>query len=246
MKTIHYVIPVLGLLTLATLPATAQEIFAGTGDANGGLGDGAGISSVVVNNDANNISFTINSTQPMDAYINYMIEIQQVGQGGSGYTGFANPWGPATGISTGENALINTWSGANGATAFTYSGGWSGGAGTFFAGGVGNTYATITTPLSSLGLSAGSSFYFDVVSSFDSPGGQSAYGVLDNTGWAPESNGHYQPWDGVSYYDSATSPGTTFGTVASEYSVVPEPTTCVLMGMGTLAMIRRSLKKIKN
>ena len=76
MKTIHYVIPVLGLLTLATLPATAQEIFAGTGDANGGLGDGAGISSVVVNNDANNISFTINSTQPMDAYINYMIDIQ--------------------------------------------------------------------------------------------------------------------------------------------------------------------------
>ncbi len=241
------IISVVTLLTVATLPVMAQETYTGTGDANGGLGDGAGIGSVVVNNDANNISFTINSTQPMDAYINYAIEIQQVGLGGSGYTGFAPPWGLAVGISSGENALINTWTGASGATAFMYSGGsWNGGAGgSYAAGGLGDTYATITTPLSSLGLSPGSSFYFDVVSSFDSPGGQSAYGVLDNTGWAPESDNSYKPWLGGNYYDSATSPGTTFGTAASEYTVVPEPTTCVLMGLGALGMIRRSLKQIQ-
>ena len=251
MKTLPCIIPVLTLLALATLPATAQDIYTqtytGTGDANGGLGDGAGISSVVVGNDASgDIDFTINSTQPMDAYINYAIEIQQVGAP-TGYTGFAPPWGLAVGISTGENALINTWTGAGGATAFIYSGGsWNGGAGgSYTAGGLGNTYATFTTTLSSLGLSPGSSFYFDVVSSFDAPGGQSAYGVLDNTGWAPESDNSYKPWLGDNYYDSATSPGSTFGSAATEYTVeaVPEPATCVLMGLGALGMIRWSLRR---
>ncbi|MGD0812399.1 MAG: PEP-CTERM sorting domain-containing protein [Verrucomicrobiota bacterium] len=257
MKTSHYIIPVLILLPLATLPVTAQDIYSqsyiGTGTADGGGSGGTGISSVVVGNDASgDISFTINSSQPESAYVNYMIEIQQVGVGASGYTGFANPWGPSVGISSGMNALINTWTGGTGATAFAYSGGWSGGVGTAFAGGVGTTSATITTTLANLGLAPGGSFYFDVVSSFDTPGGQSAYGALDNPGGYPaESDNNYTPWNGTSYYDSVPGPSnggnSIFGTAASEYTVaVPEPATCVLMGMGALAMIRRSLKKIKN
>jgi hypothetical protein len=257
----NYIIPVLTVLALATLPAAAQDIYTqtytGTGFADGGLGDGAGISSVVVGNDASgDIDFTINSTQPMDAYINYAIEIQQIGAP-TGYTGFAPPWGLSIGISSGINALINTWTGASGATAFIYSGGWNGGAGgSYTAGGLGNTYATFTTTLSSLGLSPGSSFYFDVISSFDSnPGGQSAYSALDNlNGYPAESDSSWSPWKGggANYYDSV--PGVSnggnsdFGSAATEYTVasaVPEPTTCVLMGMGALAMIRRSLKQIK-
>jgi hypothetical protein len=243
MKTLPIIIPVLTLLTLATSPVTAQQTYIGTGDVNGGAaGDGGAISSVVVNNDANNIDFTINSTAAQASWIFFGIEIQQVGQGGSGYTGFANPWGPAIGISTGENALINTY--GTGATPLMYSGGnWVQGSGMpYAAGGTGNTFATITLPLSSLGLSVGSSFYFDVVSTYVNPSGQSAYGVLDNTGWAPESDNSYKPWLGGNHYDSATSAGSIFGTAATEYTVVPEPATCVLLGLGALGM----MKRIKN
>ena len=119
--------------------------------------DGAGFNSVVVNNDASTISFTMNSTQPQASYIFYAIELQIIRQAGSGYTGFANPFGPAVGISSGENALIDTF--GTGATPYIYSGGWvAGSAVSYAAGGTGTTSTTITVPLTSLGLSAGSQF----------------------------------------------------------------------------------------
>ena len=245
MKTKTAFISALTLSMLAALPAAAQSIYAGSGVADGGgPADGAAFSSVVVNNSASTINFTINSTQPMASYIFYSIEIQQVGQGANGYAGFANPWDPAVGISTGENALINTY--GSGATPIMYSGGnWvSGSSVNYDAGGTGSTLASITVPLSSLGLSAGNSFYFDVVSSYTNPGGQAAYGALDNTGYIPESDNNYAPWNGTSYYDSATSPNSFFGTAASEYTVqaVPEPSTLALIGLGALGMLRRSLR----
>ncbi|MGO8836750.1 MAG: PEP-CTERM sorting domain-containing protein [Limisphaerales bacterium] len=240
MKTIISISSVLAALTLAALPANAQVTYYGTGNANGtGAADGAGISSVVVNNDASTISFTINSTQPMASWIFYAIEIQNIG-GPVGDTGLINPWGEHVGISTGENALINTW--GSGATPGIYSGGsWTMGSGvSYVAGGTGSTFATITLPLSSLGLSLGSSFYFDVVSSYASPGGQSAYGALDNTGWPAESDSSWQPWLGSNYYDSATDPaGTIFGTSATEYTIVavPEPATLALLGGGAILLM---------
>ena len=119
----------------------------------------------------------------------------------------------------------------------------------YTAGGAGNTFATFAVPLSSLGLSVGSSFYFDVVSSYNSwanGGPQGAYSALDNPGY-PEMTDHtWTPWDGgTGSYDSATAPNSTFGTAATEYTVeaVPEPATCVLMGLGALGMIRRSLRR---
>jgi hypothetical protein len=246
------IISVMTLLAAAALPAMAQETYTGTGDADGTTADGNGFSSVVVNNDANNINFTINTTQPMASWIFYAIEIQQLGQGGSGSTALLSPygsWGPIVGISSGENAVIDTF--GTYATPYTYNSGWSAGSSvSYTAGGTGNTFASITVPLSSLGLSAGSSFYFDVVSSYTSwanGGPQGAYGALDNYGWPKMTDGTWTPWDGgTGSYDSATSPGSFFGTAATEYTcIVPEPATCVLMGMGALAMIRRSLKQIK-
>lgn len=226
---------------LAVLPAKAAT-YSGTGNVNGGGAvDGAGISSVVVNNDASSITFTINSTQPMASYIFYSVELQIVGQAGSGDTSLLNPWGEHVGISTGENALVNTW--GTGATPGTFSGGvWTMGAGaSYVAGGTGSTFATMTVPLSSLNLSVGQSFYFDVVSSYASPGGQAAYGALDNTSWPAESDGSYQPWLGSNYYDSATDAGgTKFGTAATLYTVVvPEPAASALLGMGTLIVLMR-------
>jgi hypothetical protein len=240
MKTILSITSILAALALIMLPAKAQVTYFGTGNVNGNsAADGAGISSVVVDNDASTISFTINSTQPMASYIFYAIEIQNIG-GPIGDTGLVNPWGEHVGISTGENALINTW--GTGATPGTYSGGvWTMGSGvSYVAGGTGSTFATITVPLSSLNLSVGNSFYFDVVSSYANPGGQSAYGALDNTGWPAESDSSYKPWLGSNYYDSATDAGgTIFGTSATEYTIVtvPEPATLALLSGGAILLM---------
>ena len=246
MKMLPLSATALTLLTGAALTANAQTTYPGTGDADGTTADGNAFSSVVINNTASTISFTINSTQPMASYIFYSIEIQYAGAGGSGYTGFANPWGPAVGISTGENALINTF--GTGASALTYSGGtWTQNAtGSYDTGGTGTTSATMTFSLASLGLSLGSSFNFDVVSSYTSQsngGPQAAYGALDNTGYLPESDGQYQPYDGVAYYDSATSSGSTFSGTSYTVAAVPEPGTYALMGLGSLLVAGRALRK---
>jgi hypothetical protein len=238
MKFIFQLIP--ALATLGITPAMAQTTYTGPGVADGSAAaDGGAINSVVVNNNATDISFTINSTESMDSYIFYGIELQIVGQAGSGDTGFSNPWGPQIGISTGENALINTY--GTGATPGIYNGSWDMGSGiSYVAGGTGFDYATLSVPLSSLGLSAGESFYFDVVSGYTS-GTQAAYGALDNTGYLPESDNNYEPWNGTSYYDSATSSGSDFGSPATLYTVTsaPEPGAFALIGIGSLAVIRR-------
>jgi hypothetical protein len=243
MKNVSRLNSLIAGLAFTGLPALATT-YTGTGDALASSpADGAGISSVVVNNDANNITFTINSTEAQASYIFYGIEIQIIGQAGSGYTGFVNPFGPAVGISTGENAVIDTY--GTGATPYLYNSGWVAGTSvSYAAGGTGNTFATITVPQSSLGLTAGDSFYFDVVSTYTAQangGPQAAYGALDNTGYLPESDGNYQPYNGTSHYDSATSAGTTFGTAATEFTVqaVPEPGICALVGLGALGLMRR-------
>src|SRR5580658_4492779 len=176
------------------------------------VNDGAGISSVVVNNNSSSITFTINSSVAQASYIFYAIELQIVGQAGSGYTGFNNPFGPVVGISSGENAVIDTY--GTGATPYLYNSGWVAGSSvSYSAGGTGQTYATITVPLSSLGLALGNSFLFDVVSTYTSysdGGPQAAYGALDSTGYPAEANGSYNPYSNNTVYDSATDANSTF------------------------------------
>jgi hypothetical protein len=249
MKTITLML--LALTTLAISSARAQVTYTGTGNSLGSSpADGAAITSVVVNNDANNITFTINTTATQASYIFYSIELQIVGQAGNGSTSLVNPWGEHVGASTGLNALINTYS-DSGASALTYSGGsWTQNAsGAYAGGGAGFNYATITMPLTSLGLSAGNSFYFDVISTYAaSPTGQSAYGALDSvTGYPAESDGSYQPWLGSNYYDSANAgtSGSTFGTPATLYTVtpVPEPAVNVLIVLGVFVTVGQAIRK---
>ena len=249
MKAIESVISVLAILAVSS--AMAQVTYTGTGNSLGSSpADGGAISSVVVNNDANNITFKINTTATQSTYIFYSIELQIVGQAGNGSTSLVNPWGEHIGASTGLNALINTYS-DSGASALTYGGGtWTQNAsGAYAAGGAGFNFSTITMPLTSLGLSAGNSFYFDVISTYAaSPTGQSAYGALDSvTGYPAESDNSYQPWLGSNYYDSASAgaSGSTFGTTATLYTVtaVPEPITTTLVGLGALVIMGRVVRK---
>jgi len=245
MKTIISVTSVLAALTLAMLPAKAQVTYFATGNFDGSGADGKAISDAVVNNDASTITFTIDSSQTMASWIFYAIDIQIVSEAGSGSTVLSNPiWAgsPTLGISTGMNSVLNDNGGTMGA--YTYSGGtWTqNAAGAVTSGGTGFNTVTMTVPLSSLGLSVGDSFYFDVVSSYTawSDGGpQSAYGALDSvSGYPAETDSSWTPWNGTSSYDSATDAGgTTFGTPASEYTVIPEPTTLALLSGGVILLL---------
>jgi len=239
MKTLSIATIVTTALMLSYHSSQAQVTYTGPGTSLGSsLSDGAGISSVVVNNTASTISFTINSSQPQASYIFYGIELQIVGLAGSGYTGFSNPFGPAIGISTGENAVLDTY--GTGATPYLYSSGWvAGSTVSYTAGGTGDTFASMTVPLSSLGLTVGESFYFDVVSTYTSPsdgGPQAAYGALDSTGYPAEQNGSFVPYDNNTVYDSATDATSTFNSGSSLYTVTaaPEPATEAMFGLGAL------------
>jgi hypothetical protein len=244
MKTLFGITSV---IALAVLSAGATS-YTGPGTSLGSsLADGAGISSVTINNTASTISFTINSSQNQASYIFYAVELQIVGQASSGYMGFSNPFGPVIGISSGENAVLDTY--GTGATPYVYSGGsWLGNPTvSYTSGGTGTTSCSMTVPLSSLGLALGESFYFDVVStytSFSNGGPQAAYGTLDSsTGYPAEANGSYIPYDNNTYYDSATDANSTFNSGASLYTVqaVPEPTILALMGLGFAGIMGRGL-----
>jgi hypothetical protein len=246
MKKILSITSALAVLAMMTLPATAAT-YSSTGTANGGGASGEGISSVVVNNTATDITFTINTSAAQSQWVQYYILMQYVGQGGSGSTavlnsaGALNSWGPSLGISSGMNAFAATWN--TGASALTYSGGvWTQNAApNYDAGGTGFNYLTFTVPLSSLGLSVGSQFYFDVVSSYPNSAGQSAYGALDSvSGYPAESDSSWTPWSLGNYYDPVTDAGgTTFGTAASMYTVavIPEPGTLALLSSGLVFLM---------
>jgi hypothetical protein len=238
MKTFSRLAASLAAMAMSITLARASS-YTGPGVADGSAAnDGGAISSVDINNTASAITFTINSTAPMASYIFYAIELQY---GPGGDTSLMNPWGPHVGMSTGVNALVNTF--GTGASALTYGGGaWTqnGPGQSYDSGGTGLTFATMTLTLSSLGLSAGSTFNFDVVSSYTNPSGQAAYSALDNTGYLPESDNSYYPWLGNNFYDSATSSGSTLNSYT--VAVVPEPSVAALLGLGGLLLVRRATR----
>jgi hypothetical protein len=238
---------------LTVFPGIASATFyAGPGTANGGGGDGTAITGVAVTNDNSNIYFTINSTEAEDAYTFYEVELQIAGQPVGDTSLTNNPYtAPNVGISTGVNSLLDTYGNymQGGYDAYTWSGtSWTHQGGTLFsAGGTGNTSATLTVPLSELGLSIGSSFLFDVVSSYTNPVGQGAYGALDSTGYPAETNGSYNPYTPPVSYDSAMDANSTFNSGASRYTVtaVPEPASLGLLCVSglMLGMRRRRMAK---
>jgi hypothetical protein len=96
----------------------------------------------------------------------------------------------------------------------------------------GTPSSTFTFPLSALGLSGGSTFKFDVWTSFGSP--QGAYDALDLA-----TQSAISPFGATPAYDSATVSGSTFSTTS--YTVaVPEPGSILLvLGAAGLTLVRR-------
>jgi hypothetical protein len=250
MKTIVPLISALATLTVSS--ALAQTTYTDP------LGDNYGgpevdISSVTVFNDASNITFKVNMNPAADLgvnhYANYEIGIQ-VGNGAGGQTAIngtygtgnpaaGNPYGNAVGISTGENFFIGSFldspgNYSGGAQLYSYSAvaGWTqiGGTAPITEIYTGTPSTAFTFSLASLGLTVGSSFNFDVYTTFGSP--QGAYDALDNNGLGSGT----APYSGGTY-DSATAPGSTFATTIYTIQAAPEPGTCALLGLGALGMM---------
>jgi hypothetical protein len=250
MKTSPSLVSLLAALSATALSASAATYTDATGDNYGG--PEVDISSVVINNDASTITFQINMNTAADIganyYANYEVGIQ-VGNGaggqtlingtyGTGVPGAGNPYGNAVGISSGENFFIGSYlngpSYSGGAQLYQYSSstGWSQVDSTAPITEVptGTPSTAFSFLLSDLGLSAGSSFKFDVWTSFGSP--QGAYDALDNPNIPPGA----APYSGGTY-DAATAAGSTL----ASYTVVavPEPGAAALLALSSLLFVLR-------
>ena len=246
-------------LAIAILPAQAATYTDALGDNYGG--PEVDISNVVVTNDASNITFQINLNTAANIgptanhFADYEIGIQTGGGAGgqtaingtfgTGTPAAGNPYGNAVGISTGENYFIGNFldgaSFSGGAQLYSYSSssGWSqiGSTAPITEVYTGTPSTTFSFPLSALGLSVGSSFNFDVWTSFGSP--QGAYDALDNTTGTPNSGGN-APFSGGAY-DSATATGS----VLASYTVTaaPEPCSMMLAALGGIGLLAFGVRR---
>lgn len=231
----------IALLTVASFSALAVEGTSSpysdaTGDIDAGITTGGGtldIVSMEVANTLSDITFTltVNGNVSTTDWGNFMIGIAT---GNSAGTPTGNGWNRPINLSSpvgdmnywigswvntgggsqlwNYNVLLSSWSGPNALSGYSIT-----------AGATSTIEYTLT--LASLGLSVNDTFYFDAYTS-GSGGSDSAVDSLANP------NVSITSW-GQTYTSSTTG---SSGNGLNSYTVVPEPGTMALMGLGIAAL----------
>lgn len=234
-RTIRSGLVLAGALLIAA-SARADIISDTIGDIDPGIANGGGtldIVSMEVTTSGSDLIFslTLNGNVSTTDWGNFMIGIAT---GDSAGTTTGNGWVRPINLdapSGGMNYWIGSWVNAGGgAQLWSYDNGtssWTGpsdlSSGYSFSAGAQSTI-DYTVSLSSLGVSAGDTIYFDAYSS-GGGGSDSAVDALSNP------NVSITSW-GQTYTSSENPPGTGL----SSYTIVPEPTTLGLLGLGVLAV----------
>jgi PEP-CTERM motif len=220
----NLLLTIIATLALATLPAKANTYTDATGELTGGVPIDLDISSVTVNNDATTLTFTINvAGNPMNqTWYDYLVGISKNSLPGGGNQNATGGWGMDLQMSVGGmDYLIGSYPGFAGYDLKTWNGsGWNQSTG---AASENSTSVTIPIALSTLGLSAGDSFTFDVWTQ------SSGNNVLDAL-----SDGTSRTWNNNPFDTGAN---------ALSYTVVPEPATWTLLGLGALVFIRHAIRR---
>ena len=229
MKLLRAAVLVLAVAFFAQ-QAKAQTFTDSTGDTAVGPGI-LDISSVEVSSGPSDVIFKINLVGDPIAtdWGKYMVGIHT---GGGGDTA-GNGWGRPIELTLGMNYWLGSWvDSGNGLQVFAYSGSWSQtyGVGTFAGGsplaGLAITKdassVTFTVPLLALGLSVGSVVDFDVYTS----GGGGTDSAIDSL-----ANGS------TTVSDWGGPPTPYSSSLHKTFTVVPEPSTLVLVGLGGLIAI---------
>lgn len=197
------------------------------------------ITSVMVNNTATTLTLTVNvagdPSNPGNNWGKFLIGFDTT-PGGSGNLNAVNGWGKNIQMSVGGmDYFIGSWLDfGSGADLKSWSGSqWNTVTATYLPNpynlnfSVGTSSVSYTFDLAALGLSAGSSFNFDV---YASTGGGDT--VVDSSG-----NPAFQTWNSAPY-DSGLNVDTYTVTA------VPEPTALTLLGFAGLVFMRRTRKSI--
>jgi hypothetical protein len=233
MKTITSLVATLALLALTPSTSPAATYIDNANEGIAATWAHLDILSVDVNNTATTLSFQINlrgdPTNPN--WGKYLVGIDSKPGGDPAGNGWARPIG--MNFPSGMDYFLGSWADSGtGAELRAWNGAWSLQDATYspnpdnLTDSYNNSSVTLSFNYAGLGLAPGSTFAFDVYTT-GGGGTDSAVDALANPN--PTI---------VNWSDNYNS-----GTQVVFYTIVPEPATCLLLGLGGLVLIRRTIRR---